>query len=231
MKKNHRSLFALLFVAALLAVAPLVQHAGAQRVTAPNGSAGGDGRSSSDPKLVYPVTRKVDQFDDYFGTKVADPYRWLEDETSPETKAWVDEENRVTFSYLDKIPYREKLKARLTQLYNYPRISAPFHRGDTYFFTKNDGLQNQSVYYIQKGVSGKPEVFLDPNKFSPDGTSVLSAFSLSKNGKYLAYGISTGGSDWVTLSVMEIATRKKLDDEVKWMKASGVSWQGDGFYY
>jgi prolyl oligopeptidase len=119
----------------------------------------------------------------------------------------------------------------LTELYNYPRISAPFRRGDTYFFTKNDGLQNQSVYYIQKGVNGKPEVFLDPNTFSADGTSVLSAFSLSKDGRYLAYGISTGGSDWVTLSLMEVDSRKKLNDEIKWLKASGVSWQGDGFYY
>jgi len=230
MKKN---LFALLFVATLLmaaAVAPLLQRADAQSVTAPNGSAGG-GRSSTDPKIVYPVTRKVEQIDDYFGTKVADPYRWLEDQNSAETKAWVDEQNKLTFGYLAKIPYREKLKERLTQLYNYPRISAPFHRGDTYFFTKNDGLQNQSVYYIQKGVNGTPEVFIDPNKFSSDGTSVLSAFSLSKDGKYLAYGISTGGSDWVTLSLMEVATRKKLDDELKWMKASSVSWQGDGFYY
>src|ERR1051326_2069601 len=198
MKKNHRSLFAFLFVAALLtaaAVAPLLQDTAAQSMTAPSGSAGGS--DGSEPKIVYPVTKKVDQFDDYFGTKVADPYRWLEDETSLETKAWVDEQNKVTFGYLDKIPYREKLKARLTQLYNYPRISAPFHRGDTYFFTKNDGLQNQSVYSIVTGVNGKPEVFLDPNKFSTDGTSVLSAFSLSKDGKYVAYGISTGGSDWV----------------------------------
>jgi prolyl oligopeptidase len=234
MKKNHRSLFTFLFVAGLFAaaaVAPLLQRAGAQSMTgAPSGAArAGDGRS--DLKLVYPVTRKVEQVDDYFGTKVADPYRWLEDETSPETKAWVEEQNKLTFGYLDKIPYREKLKARLTQLLNYPRISAPFHRGDTYFFTKNDGLQNQSVYYIQKGVNGTPEVFIDPNKFSTDGTSVLSAFSLSKDGKYLAYGISTGGSDWVTLSVMDVATRKQLDDEVKWMKVSRVSWQGDGFYY
>src|ERR1043166_7912741 len=232
MKKNHGSLFAFLFVAALLtaaAVAPLLQDTAAQSMTAPSGSAGGS--DGSEPKIVYPVTKKVDQFDDYFGTKVADPYRWLEDETSPETKAWVDEQNKVTFGYLDKIPYREKLKERLTQLYNYPRISAPFHRGDTYFFTKNDGLQNQSVYYIQKGVNGKPEVFLEPKKFSTDGTSTLSAFSLSKDGKYLAYGMSQGGSDWVQLSVMEVATRKKLDDQINWVKSSGVSWQGDGFYY
>jgi len=185
----------------------------------------------NDSKITYPESKKVDQVDDYFGTKVADPYRWLEDETSAETKAWVDAQNAVTFAYLDKIPYREKLKARLTKLFNYPRISAPFHRGDTYFFTKNDGLQNQSVFYVQKGETGPPEVFLDPNKFSPDGTSVLSAFTLSKDGKYVAYGISEGGSDWVTLSVMEVGSRNKLSDEIKWMKASGVSWQGDGFYY
>ena len=218
----RRSVFLFALVAAFLsvaAVAPFLTRASDE--------------TKKDPKskLVYPETKKAEVVEEYFGTKVVDPYRWLEDETSPETKAWIEAQNAVTFGYLDKIPYREKLKARLTELYNYPRISAPFRRGDTYFFTKNDGLQNQSVYYIQKGVNGTPEVFLDPNKFSTDGTSVLSAFSLSKDGKYVAYGISTGGSDWVTLSVMEVATRKKLDDEVKWMKASGVSWQGDGFYY
>jgi prolyl oligopeptidase len=187
--------------------------------------------TTSDAKLTYPESKKVDQVDDYFGTRVADPYRWLEDENSPETAAWVAAENKVTFAYLDTIPYRTKLKARLTQLFNYPRISAPFHRGETYFFTKNDGLQNQSVYYIQKGLNGTPEVFLDPNKFSADGTSVLSAFSPSKDGKYLAYGVSKGGSDWVEIHVMEVATRKTLADELQWLKASGVEWQGDGFYY
>jgi prolyl oligopeptidase len=226
-------MFAFLFVAAILAVAaiaPFLDRTRAQSVTSP-GSSTATAARSSDSKIVYPESKKVEQVDDYFGTKVADPYRWLEDETSSEVKAWIEDQNRVTFSYLDKIPYREKLNARLTQLYNYPRISAPFHRGETYFFTKNDGLQNQSVFYIQKGVNGTPEVFLDPNKFSPDGTSVLSAFSLSKDGKYVAYGISQGGSDWVTLSVMEVDSRNKLADEVKWMKASGVAWQGDGFYY
>lgn len=215
---RRRSLLVFALVASLLAlaaVAPFLTRAADDLKT----------------KITYPETKKDDVVDDYFGTKVPDPYRWLEDEKSAETKAWVEDQNRVTFAYLDKIPYREKLKARLTELYNYPRISAPFHRGETYFFTKNDGLQNQSVYYIQKGVNGTPEVFLDPNKFSTDGTSTLSAFSLSKDGKYLAYGTSQGGSDWVTLSVMEVATRNKLSDEVKWMKASGVSWNGDGFYY
>jgi len=233
---KKRSLFAFLSVAvilALAAIAPFLPRTGAQSATAPHGSAGGNSsRPVSDTsKIAYPESKKVDVVDDYFGTKVADPYRWLEDSKSPEVKAWVEAQNKVTFAYLDKIPYREKLRTRLTELYNYPRISAPFRRGDTYFFTKNDGLQNQSVYYIQKGVNGKPEVFLDPNTFSADGTSVLSAFSLSKDGKYLAYGISTGGSDWVTLSLMEVDSRKKLTDEIRWLKASGVSWQGDGFYY
>src|SRR5436190_6414838 len=219
-----RSSFAVALVAGFLlaiALSPTLIHSSAQQAVL----------KKTDAKLTYPESKKIDQVDDYFGTKVADPYRWLENENSDETKAWVDEQNKLTFSYLDTIPYREKLKTRLTELYNYPRISAPFRRGDTYFFTKNDGLQNQSVYYIQKGVNGTQEVFLDPNKFSADGTSTLSAFSLSKDGKYLAYGISQGGSDWVTLSVMEVDSRNKLSDEVKWMKASGVSWQGDGFYY
>ncbi len=231
---KRRSLFAFLSIAALLtlaAVAPLLTRTSAQSATAPNGSAGASVRPDSDLRPNYPVSKKVDVVDDYFGTKVPDPYRWLEDETSAEVKAWIDEQNKLTFGYLDKIPYREKLKTRLTELFNYPRISAPFRRGDTYFFTKNDGLQNQSVFYIQKGVNGTPEVFLDPNKFSADGTNVLSAFSLSKDGKYVAYGISTGGSDWVKLSVMEVDTRKTLTDEINWLKASGVSWQGDGFYY
>ena len=223
-----RTLFAVLFVAAALSL-PFLQRSSAQSM-APSGSTA-TRSSSNDPKLVYPVTKKVEQVDDYFGTKVYDPYRWLEDETSAETKAWVNEQNRLTFSYLDKIPFREKLKARLTELYNYPRIGAPFHYGDTYFFTKNDGLQNQSVYYIQKGVNGEAEEFLDPNKFSADGTSVLSAFSASKDAKYLAYGISQGGSDWITLNVMEIGTKNKLPDEIRWVKSSGVSWNGDGFYY
>ena len=217
-----RGLFTFLLVAgvlSVLAVSPLARHSSAFSF------------DKNDAKLTYPESKRVDQVDDYFGTKVPDPYRWLEDENSAATKSWVDAQNVVTFAYLDKIPYREKLKARLTELSNYPRISAPFRRGDTYFFTKNDGLQNQSVYYIQTGVNGTPQVFLDPNKFSADGTSTLSAFSLSTNGQYLAYGTSTGGSDWVTIHVMEVGSRKLLADELSWLKVSGVSWQGDGFYY
>ena len=215
----RRSLFVVALMAAFLAA---FARSTLRTVTAKDGK--------NDLKITYPESKKVDQVDDYFGTKVADPYRWLEDENSAETKAWVQAQNAVTFAYLDKIPYRENLKARLTELYNYPRVSAPFRRGDIYFFTKNDGLQNQNVFYIQKGVNGKPEVFLDPNKFSADGTSTLSAFSVSKDGKYVAYGTSQGGSDWVTIHVMEIASRNLLSDELSWLKG-GVSWRGDGFYY
>ena len=182
-------------------------------------------------KFNYPRTAKSSHTDNYHGTTVADPYRWLEDDNSPETAKWVEEQNRVTFAYLEKIPYRRAIKERLEKLYNYPKIGAPFRRGEYYYFFKNDGLQNQSVIYRQKGLDGQPEVLLDPNKFSADGTSVLSNFSLSKDGKYVAYGISTGGSDWQELHVMEVATRKVLPDVVKWVKVSGASWQGGGFYY
>jgi prolyl oligopeptidase len=226
----RRGLFGLLlvaFAATAILIAPFINRARAQQAQ----KLTEHGTINRDSKITYPESKKVEVVEDFFGTKVVDPYRWLEDETSPEVKAWVDAQNKLTFAYLDKIPYREKLKARLMQLQNYPRISAPFRRGDTYFFTKNDGLQNQSVYYIQKGVNGNPEVFLDPNKFSPDGTSTLSAFSLSKDGKYVAYGMSTGGSDWVEIQVMEVATRKVLADHLKWIKSSGVNWLGDGFFY
>jgi prolyl oligopeptidase len=182
-------------------------------------------------RLNYPKTAKISHADTYHGETVADPYRWLEDDNSPQTAQWVAEQNRLTFGYLEKIPYRARLKERLEKIYNYPKIGAPFRRGEYYYFFKNDGLQNQSVIYRQKGLNGQPEVLLDPNQFSSDGTSVLTVFSLSKDGKYAAYGISKGGSDWQELRVMEVATRKALPDLVKWVKVSGASWQGDGFYY
>lgn len=181
--------------------------------------------------IQYPKTRKVDHVDTYHGVRVADPYRWLEDDNSAETAKWVEEENKVTFGYLEKIPFRTKIKDRLTQLYNYPKISAPSRRGEYFIFSKNDGLQNQSVLFIQKGLDGKPEVLIDPNKFSEDGTTRLGAFALSKDGKYAAYGISRGGSDWQEYHVMEVASRKVLSDTLSWVKVSGIAWQGDGFYY
>jgi prolyl oligopeptidase len=182
-------------------------------------------------KLNYPKTDKVPHTDSYHGVTVADPYRWLEDDNSPQTAQWVVEQNKLTFGYLEKIPFRARLKERLEKIYNYPKIGAPFRRGEYYYFFKNDGLQNQSVIYRQKGLNGHPEVLLDPNQFSSDGTSALTVFSLSKDGKYAAYGVSKGGSDWQELRVIEVATRKTLPDLVNWVKVSGASWQGDGFYY
>ena len=182
-------------------------------------------------QLQYPKPRKADKTDTYFGVSVPDPYRWLEDDHSAETAEWVAQENKLTFSYLAKIPYREQVKQRLEKLLNYSRYSAPFRRGEYFFFFKNDGLQNQAVLYVQKGLDGAPEVLLDPNKFSEDGTAQLSAFSLSRDGKYAAYAISSGGSDWQEFYVLEVATRKTLSDRLKWAKFSGAAWQGYGFYY
>jgi prolyl oligopeptidase len=190
------------------------------------GEGGGSG------PLTYPETKKVDVVDDYFGTRVADPYRWLEDDRAPEVTAWVEAQNKVTFAYLNQIPYRTAIKDRLMKLYNYPKYGSPTRRGDLYFSTKNDGLQNQSVWYLQKGLDGAPWVLLDPNKFSQDGTSRLGSFSISHTGKYAGYGISEGGSDWNELHVLDVATRKPLADTLQWVKFSGASWRGDeGFYY
>ncbi len=182
-------------------------------------------------KIIYPITKKTDSVDDYHGTKVADPYRWLENDTSAETKAWEKQENEVTFSYLSEIPYREQMKKRIQEVYNYPKYSAPFSKGEYFYFYKNDGLQNQSVLYRQHGLDGKPEVIIDPNKLSPDGTTRLVAFGLSKDGKYAVYGLSKGGSDWETYLVRDMATGKDLADTLNWVKVSGIAWQGNGFYY
>jgi len=189
-------------------------------------------KTSAEKKLGYPITKKVDVVDDYFGTKVVDPYRWLENNDSPEVAAWVEAQNKVSFDYLARIPYRKAVYDRLTKLYNYPKIGAPQRRGEWFVFTKNDGLQNQSIYYIQKGLDGTPELLLDPNKFSADGTSRLGAFSWSPNGKYVLYGISQGGSDWNELHVLDVATKKPTEDAIKWVKNSGGSWLNeDGFFY
>ncbi|NBO66593.1 MAG: S9 family peptidase, partial [Acidobacteria bacterium] len=179
----------------------------------------------------YPTTRKVEQVDNYHGTPVSDPYRWLEDDNSPETAKWVEAQNRVTFDYLEKIPFRGQLKQRLEQLYNYPKFGSPSRKGEYYLFSKNDGLQNQNVLYIQKGLSGTPEVLLDPNRWSTDGTVRLSAFALSKDGKYAAIGVSRSGSDWQEYQVMEVSTRRMLADAVKWVKVSSPAWSGNGFFY
>jgi len=181
--------------------------------------------------LPYPKTAKVAQSDTYFGVNVADPFRWLEDDHAAETAKWVEEQNHVTFDYLEKIPYRQQVKARLEKIYNYPKYSQPFRKGENFFFYKNDGLQNQSVLYVQKGLNGKPEVLIDPNAFSADGTVRLTTFALARDGKHAGYGISRSGSDWQEYYVMEIATKKTLTDTLKWVKVSGIAWQGNGFYY
>ena len=182
-------------------------------------------------KLFYPQTAKVDTVDVYFGVKVPDPYRWLENDTSAATAAWVQAQRKVTNEYLSKIPFRDKLLKRLTELANYEKISLPSKKHGKYIFSKNDGLQNQSVIYIQDALNTSPRVFLDPNKLSADGTVALQGLSFSKDAKYAAYLISRSGSDWMEIYVMDALTGRLLDDHLKWVKFSDASWQGDGFYY
>ena len=182
-------------------------------------------------KINYPETKKTDVTDNYHGTQVADPYRWLENDTSAETAAWVEAQNKVTFGYLEQIPFREQIKNRITKIWDYPKYSVTFKKGNRYFYFKNDGMQNQSVLYVQESLEAEPKVLLDPNKFSDDGTVALSNYDISKDGKYLAYGISRGGSDWNEIMVMEVENGNKLDDHLKWIKFSGISWKNDGFYY
>jgi prolyl oligopeptidase len=179
----------------------------------------------------YPMTKKVDTVDNYFGTSVSDPYRWLEDDRSTETETWVKEENAVTFGYLEKIPFRKDLKNRLEQLWNYEKISSPFKEGDYTYFYKNDGLQNQYVVYRQKE-NEEAEVFLDPNSFSEDGTTSLMGLSFTKDGSMAAYSISEGGSDWRKVIVMETEGKTIVEDTLTDVKFSGLSWYGnEGLYY
>ncbi|MBL7765070.1 MAG: S9 family peptidase [Chitinophagaceae bacterium] len=180
----------------------------------------------------YPVSNKSDVIDQYFGQSIADPYRWLEDDHSPETANWVKEQNGMTMDYLSQIPFRDKVNKELTRMWNYTKFSSPFKEGDYYFFYKNDGLQNQSVLYIQKGMEGTPEVFIDPNKLNAEGTSSLGSISVSKNQKYVGYAVSNAGSDWQEIHVMELSSKKKTTDMISYSKFSGISWKGDeGFYY
>lgn len=181
--------------------------------------------------VSYPETQKVDEHVDYHGTDIVDDYKWLEDDMSEETKAWVTAQNEVTFGYLDQIPFREKIRQRMEDLWNYPKYSAPFKRGDNYYFYKNNGLQNQSVLYTMKELNGEAKEFLDPNKFSEDGTASLTTFSVSKDGNLAAYGVSEGGSDWNEYFVKDVKTGKDISDHLEWIKFSGAAWYGNGFYY
>ncbi|MBD0289530.1 MAG: S9 family peptidase, partial [Flavisolibacter sp.] len=184
-------------------------------------------------QIKYPLTRKVDTVDIYHGTSVPDPYRWLEDDNSEETKTWVQEQNKITFNYLSNIPSRDKVRQRLKDVWNYTRYGTPSKEGDYYYFFKNDGLQNQSVWYRQKNVNDKDaEVFMDPNKLSEDGTVSLGTRSFNKKGNLLAYAIQRAGSDWQQGYVMEVKNKKLLQDKLDWLKFTGFSWKGEeGFYY
>lgn len=182
-------------------------------------------------RIEYPVTRKGTVADTIFGTVVPDPYRWLEDDMSEETAEWVREQNRITFGYLEKIPYREQIRARLAEMWNYEKYGMPYREGDYTYFSKNDGLQNQSVIYRQKE-GGEPEIFLDPNKFSADGTTSLGEIGFSKDGTLAAYSISEGGSDWRKIITVNTLTKEIIGDTLKDIKFSGISWKGsEGFFY
>ena len=187
----------------------------------------------SSAEVSYPPTKKSDVSDDYHGTKVADPYRWLEDDNSEETKAWVIAQNKVTHAFLDTIPQRDQLRKRLNKLWNYERFSAPFERGGRFFYSHNTGLQNQSVFYVTDSIDQQGRVLLDPNTMSKDGTVSLTETAPSEDGRLLVYGTSGGGSDWQEFRVRDVTTGKDLDDVVKWVKFSGASWakDGSGFYY
>jgi prolyl oligopeptidase len=192
-----------------------------------------DPSARQSPPLPYPATARVEQVDDYHGTKVTDPYRWLEDDNSVSTKAWVEAENKVTFAYLESIPQRADIKRRLTELWNFERYGVPFKEGGRYFITRNDGLQNQSVLYTMPALDAEPRVLLDPNKLSADGTVALSGYAISDDGKLMAYGISTAGSDWQEWRVRDVETGADRADLIKWVKFSQASWTADGkgFFY
>ena len=201
-----------------------------------NGGAQTSIAGSSD-KMVktfeYPAARKADQVDDYHGVKVADPYRWLEDLDSQETRTWVEAENKLTFSFLSSIPARTRIKDRLTKLWNYEKYGIPFKEGNCYFYSRNSGLQNQSVLYSVTSIDGEPKVLLDPNTLSTDGTVALSGMNISNNGKLLAYSLSASGSDWQEWRVRDVETGKDLADDLRWVKFSDASWAHDdsGFFY
>ena len=191
------------------------------------------GTAAAQQTPKYPVTRKDSVVDDYFGTKVADPYRWLEDQNSPEVARWVEAENAVTYKYLDQIPLREVFRKRLTELWNTPSIGLPERMAGRLFYRMNSGLQNQSELYEQTDLTTRPAALIDPNTISADGSVDLSSYAPSPDGKSLAFGLSVGGSDWEELHVRDLATGRDLADTVHWVKYSGIAWtrDGEGFFY
>ena len=190
-------------------------------------------KHSKGAAMRYPDARRSDQVDDYHGTKNADPYRWLEDPDSPETRKWIEAENKLTFGFLDQIPQRKKIRDRLEKLWNYERFGLPTKRGKRYVYSRNDGLQNQSVLYTLAALNEEPRMLLDPNKLSADGTVALTGYTLSEDGSKLAYGLAEAGSDWQRWHVMDVDSGKDIDDVVRWVKFSSASWShtGDGYYY
>ncbi len=186
---------------------------------------------TSQHSFIVPKTKKVDVIDNYFGTEIPDPYRWLEDDMSEETTAWVKAQNEVTFAYLEEIPFRNQLKVRMSEIWNYPKMGTPGKEAGYYVYSYNTGLQNQDIITIKKDLDGNGRILLDPNTFSDDGTVALAAFRISNNSKYLAYGLSRAGSDWMELYVKEIESGKELRDHLEWIKFSDISWYEDGFFY
>ena len=211
---NYRSLFLLGFIISLLSSQSL---------------------KAQGPPLKYPSTKKIEQVDNYHGTKVADPYRWLENDVrnSAEVKDWVEAENLVTNAYLAEIPERVKIRKRLAELWDYEKFSTPVVREGRYFFTRNDGLQNQAVLLVQDGLQGKPRILLDPNTMAKDGTVALSSWIPSDDGKLLAYGIAEAGSDWHVWRILNVDTGAQLTDELRWVKFASPAWTPDakGIYY
>ncbi len=187
--------------------------------------------SCNSHKLKYPKAKKVDTVDVYFGTKVPDPYRWLENENSPETKAWVNAENRLTYSYLEKIPYRTKIEQQLTHIWNYEKFSDLNKKAGKYFYYYNNGLQNQPVLNMLDSLNGKPRLVIDPNTFSKNSEITLADYKVSNDGRYIAYSTSEGGSDWREILVRDINTGQQLSDTIKWAKFTDISWYEDGFFY
>ncbi|MBQ4138710.1 MAG: prolyl oligopeptidase family serine peptidase, partial [Muribaculaceae bacterium] len=187
--------------------------------------------STMQAKINYPKAKKVAVTDDYFGTQVADPYRWLEDDNSAETKQWVDAENKITRDYLDKIPFRKDLKKRLTELANYQKMGTPFYVKDKIYYFYNDGLQNQSILYVKDKIDGEGRKVFDPNTLSTDGTVALQSLNFSKDGRYAAYTITRNGSDWNEILVHDLVADKMLDDHIVWAKFTDAQWLGDGFFY
>src|SRR5579864_628178 len=188
---------------------------------------------SAQAPLRYPSSRKGDTVDTYFGTKVADPDRWMEDLNSQELKRWVDAENAITFKYLDALPARDAFKKRITQLYDYPRVSSPSYEGRHWFYSRNTGLQRQNVVFTRETLGGPETVVIDPNQLSPDGSTALSGFDPAPDGQHFAYGQSEGGSDWSTYYVRNLGSGKQLPDVIKWVKFSSLAWteDGKGFFY